>query len=142
MIKRASAHHFCSDAVYQMFGIVNVVLFAVTRPMLCSDAFHFEGWDISWPFGRPCAPQSQNSPNQAHHLATPPLSQESRDQRFQSVKPGPSWTQREIKPPPEIVVRDSIGSIYSIYNEYPQVRFKPTPLSRWSPETPPKSGRR
>ncbi|KAF5351901.1 hypothetical protein D9756_007474 [Leucocoprinus leucothites] len=132
-----------SDAVYQMFGLANVVLFVVTRPILCSDTLLFKGWNISWPFERPDAPQPQSSPSRARRRPSSQLSKdsESQNRNSQSVKSGPSWTQREIKPPPEIVIRDSIGSIYSIYDEHPQFRFEPPLSSHWSPDTPTRSGK-
>ncbi|KAJ3568447.1 hypothetical protein NP233_g5706 [Leucocoprinus birnbaumii] len=132
-----------SDAVYQMFGLANVVLFVATRPILCSDTLLFKGWNISWPFERPNAPQ-QSPPNQGHQTPPSELSpgSETGSRNSQSVKSGPSWTQREIKPPPEIVIRDSIGSIYSIYDEHPQFRFEPPLSSHWSPDTPPRSAKR
>lgn len=133
-----------SAAIFLLSGLVNVVLFTVTRHGLPSGSIGIGSWSTSFSEGFPPTDEQGHEPYR-NHTHTRSGSQSSSDTIVagsidQSVSGQPRKTKQR---PPEITIRrDSIDSMYSVYDEeMPDMQhngLQPPPVSsHWSPDGSP-----
>jgi hypothetical protein len=151
-------HRHCfSDAVFQLSGLVNVILFTTTRRILPPQSMKFNGWSISRPRELPPTPDghggdpyyqtTQVQPEVKMNWSRPSSSHSSLDGfsvgSNSSQHTDAKRIRREKSRPPDIIIRRvSEESMYSVYDEE-EVRnakrsaLQPKLSSQWSPDGSP-----
>jgi hypothetical protein len=142
-----------SAAVFLLSGLVNVVLFTTTRRILPAESMRIGSWSISRPRDIPPdaddngidpyyrTPQTKHSRNVSNASSEGSTVVGSDDDHSTTTK------QRKARPADIIIRRDSIESMYSVYDEEleeippPHVQrsaLQPPPMSSvWSPDGSP-----
>jgi hypothetical protein len=150
------SRHF-SDFVFLLSGLVNVILFTTTRRILPRQSIRFDRWSVTRPRelplipdshgGDPHNPSTRTQPEVGVNLSTMPSrisqngtsigSSSSHDTDIQQ-------TRRDKSRPPDIIIRrDSVESMYSVYDDEEAQDGKhmaippPRVSSQWSPDGAP-----
>lgn len=137
-----------SASIFLLSGLVNVVLFTTTRRILPAESMRIGKWQMA---GQGIFPPDQESDHRTSPFNTHSrtASQSSSDSTVVASSldhsgPKPSW-KAKARPPDIQIRRDSIDSLYSVYDEelpgvQPNALQPPPPVSsHWSPDGSPQA---
>ncbi|KAG6821022.1 hypothetical protein H0H93_007912 [Arthromyces matolae] len=122
-------------AIFLLSGLVNVLLFLSTRALIPTDSMRIPGWSSFRKTSNGSRNQTTNPTitTSGHHRSDSQSSTET----VVGTEPNKKLSRSGKPRPPSLELRrDSIESLYSIYDE--EAPHPQTPRSRWSPDGSPR----
>jgi hypothetical protein len=140
-----SYSHLYSDFVFLLSGLANVILFTTTRRILPRQSIRFDRWSVTRLRDLPPTPDGHGGDPQAQPEVRMNLPTHISQDGI-SIKTSPSYhtdgsqTRKDKSRPPDIIIRrDSVESMYSVYDDEEAQDGKHMTIpqrvsSRWSPD--------